>query len=1602
MSRPNPDAIIRGLPSIRREEFEPEEREERRRLGSGPLGRTPVLLDEIDERIAEERERVDSKERILGQLPSFRDLPPLETEIGGIRLPTHREGDDDPEVRRQLSTGDFLVNLGQDIIATFLLGNEITRDGVRRRNLSASKALWQSVGEEITRAAAAIMSFPSDAYDLYSRQAERIRFVQGFDDSTTGWDMPFKAFASLTEDLAGIARTTSERLSEERVAHMVEAGYSDEAIRNVAYGGAFIGTATPAVAALRIAAYARRVKSAVPTSIIDDFAAGFLFGLTTTDADFETRAVQAAEEMAWWGGAGLILRGGLSLIQWRNSRRYANARGVDTDAVIGLLNEGPQNRIITRGEDGKLLAQIVSEENFVMRNPMARNLLEESADSRAFIASLTELPNVNFEYGIMRNAVSAEKIKAAAESSLVQRLGKKHGFEINVLDNPRTGAKDIIWTQGKFHKKKIDHFNKYGFFGGQKVQYKSTEWEYVGRDPRNKSSKVRIKHETTGKKVVVPESMISDMPVGAISDARRPLFYDDLYSEFREFYTEFIGRMKASRKRMTEDEIATAIRNGEFDVLDLNAKRMIPPQSGVLLPEEAGLGTDIPFPTLLPGERINMLPAREEATFEHVFDLFLKEKLDSFRATGRFDPGSPVEVARIQTTAMIDLPIEEIAEMAASAPARGLPPGELLSPIAETGLDAVAPTIYNLKQVRSQFTDVIPLRSHFAARLTKDLEDSLPVADREVLERMRTFHAEIAFDGAPTNLDFEAAVRGFSVHRTATGKAVWIRDMDTGQRFAFADESVAGDFVRNYTGHIGLPSAFPDFLPPNFAGKGLMLEAPNTGPTSGFFVDPKTVKWDTLIDEGSPVFTNLRDYLVRLEKKSNFPFFTKIFDPLQKSNSIMNQGMAPWMDRLGSIWDGVKATDRNRIAQFWREVEYEPLSKSARARMMREREFTPKMIRAEHEARKLWNTMGRAAGLNEDQIIPGYFARIQPYAAQHGGTPPSARNFKGDPNRRELSEFIDTFYAEARTGEMSAIETDPLVVMAKWVRKWQFNTHMKEPWERAAKLINYRHTMARKPGERKGKTIERGIGEIYPELSDEVTQLLGEFMSQMRGIPSQSVEKFNRLWANFLKPLGIKPNHELIGELGSQIMSTMYGATLGARLLAVARNMTQSLYMGYTRYGGRYMNSSLVDALDPNKFAEVVREGVIHQPLREAGGLAMEESLRLSRRPPVELLRGDQAGLKDKAFAKTLETAMATGGFTKKVSSKMLLPYTSSDEMQRAWMYWWTKTHTDDVLRRFESGRISQAKFLDDGLPFFDDVVKNEFLRVYKAEGRERALRYIGRQGSNEANFIYGGMYQTPWLQHPFGRAIGMFGTWPLWLKELYFNRARNGTPAQVAALAARTAAVSAAFGWTAHQTGINMMSWIAPFSFNYSFGPSYDLINDARRVVGSPMDEKEDAFIALAASIGSLFTPGSGLYRDITHALNSSDDPLHQLYTFGLGRPIDRDFGHRSFETLFKQMQISNGVEQEDMSQSTREWLDSFEGFMNPRPRPPMQRPPSGINEMPQLQMPTPSQSSGGSFEMPGSGGSPNAPPPEFMRQFFGVDRPSDLPSASQGSRRP
>ncbi|KKN88073.1 hypothetical protein LCGC14_0251450 [marine sediment metagenome] len=801
--------------------------------------------------------------------------------------------------------------------------------------------------------------------------------------------------------------------------------------------------------------------------------------------------------------------------------------------------------------------------------------------------------------------------------------------------------------------------------------------------------------------------------------------------------------------------------------------------------------------------------------------------------------------------------------------------GDLLEPTPIRKLDDAFESWVAERGFDPGATDIEAFRQNFAQRFRDDIWALVPEEDMAIFRAIRE-ETNALIDERGLNLTQRAAVKGF--HTDALpAERVALRDINTGARLEFGSEKFASDFVDNVVRSEKDP--FGLFLSPGPHGMPA-LTGGFPGSDGIFTLEGNIASREFLRDQPFGFSQNRRDYFRSVEDLTGMPLFSKGFALMDEAMIKMEAALEPIGRRIEAAWKGVSREDRIAVAEFWTEIEGTQLTGTGLTRAAKAAGLSSKQIRAFTQSRVIFDLGAQMLGLPESRYISTYYSRIRP-AFEAGGDVNIARLLSNDPSALKEAEM---FWAlQSRTGEMARIELDPEIVMHRY---FQALLKHREVVPLEAEFRNMLDMRIRDlPQANQTQILRRAMSGTTKDsfvLPEEIRSVGQEYLVNITGDISPGFATARRFTMRMFKMLGMETDAKLFDELHSTYLSAQYGAAIGVRLSLTNRNAIQNMWTQYTRVGGKHGTESLRRALTQTGFDEAMGAQAI-RPARVSvpQGDAIYEAFWAG-----EPITG--TGPASNAMASALRHLVRLGRVSRNLSQKSLIPYGSSEQVNRAWAYHWQKMHTTEKLTDFNAGRIDWDKFLEDGLPFFSQTIKKDFRARFDRFGREAALQWIGKQAADEGHFIYGAAASPSWMQRPFGRLFGVFGQWPLWAFELYARRTSHATAKQLGQFWARTLALTGAFANMTAQSGINMWSWVAPASLEFGGGPFTDILVDMKNIVDSPLDRRAAALKRMAKDIGSLALPGQVFYSEFSRAMDESD-PRQAALLLGLGRPVDQ-----------------------------------------------------------------------------------------------------------------
>jgi hypothetical protein len=1053
-------------------------------------------------------------------------------------------------------------------------------------------------------------------------------------------------------------------------------------------------------------------------------------------------------------------------------------------------------------------------------------------------------------------------------------------------------------------------FDTYGVVPGMTLMGRNngSRYKFMGfsKEFRTDLAEGRLPRLTGDKKVVVQtgdgkitsiawKHLERGVGVDDFAQKVRGITMEDWYQSYSKYADDAYSKLASTKGAVTQGELIRLIRSAPQLIANDDLRRMMDFPGAVTFPEQIGY--------------INGINPESIATIEA-----LQEQIEIVLRNTETDPTIAVQVNDLQ---------KRLADLQARMTKGSA--GDVMETIARTGDSSSAvvaddPWVWNEDDIFDMFasengfvTDSPEFKGLRSMVMERRREEMWSLMDDDVynLYREEVNKAWKAVEDSDLALRDVAHTKGFVYYDDIVGQEdrVFLKDIQSGHYWSFRSEEVARRFL--FTSN-------RQFNNVSMAGYGPLID--NEIPKiQGDLMDPDTGIQENLPvevigrDTGGVPWQTMRGLSLEIERNTGFTMFTEGFEPITKTLALAQEQHGYWANQLNDLWGGIKTKHRIEVGKVWSKMEgTQGLEGVEFTRQFNQkaietigRELTEQELNAISKSRIIFNEWFKATGLDPRRYMDTYFSGVLPNL-RYGGT--SREGIALDEWVRQnevptLKEDLE-WWQQQKKGEMSTQEFDPLFVMNKYIRSLLFSKHVRPHWDRMYSSVKLKwgdltpDQQARLlPGlsVSRRRTYISQYGDNFASqpsflanehvLADDLRHVMTEYLAIVRGAPAEGTKAVRQFTRNLFNRMGVPADERILENFIGSYMGTMYGAAMAFRPSLIVRNMTQNMWLLYPRLGGKHMQDAMGDAITVEGFQEALDAGAIR--LSEGGTVLGEVYLDQMIENGVKYSDLDTSG-------KILIGAMVNGGligskYSRKMTQLGMTAYQSADEANRVWAYHWQKRHTQEWLGKWDAGEISEAEFVKKGLSFYDPVIQQEFLRKHRYESVNSALQYIGKQAADEANFIYGMATQPLWMQKVWGRFLGMFGTWPLWLTSNYANAARFASQDKLAFAnyVGRTALMAGIVSNMAFETGRDIWNWIAPSSIpSATFGPVADVAVDLYGVVEAPWNQKIAAIQSTGRKLGRLSFPGqiflTSEMADVWNADNMYDAGLRIL----AGRP--------------------------------------------------------------------------------------------------------------------
>ena len=1295
-------------------------------------------------------------------------------------------------------------------------------------------------------------------------------------------------------------------------------GFDERTVAKIRVGGGLVGFLAPLSASLKVATGLTGLHTRLGSNITRDFVAGNVLGLFNTQGDLEERGKHAIVEGSLFGGFALLGAAFPWVAGFRSKRGLTRERFSPEKVAEANVEIAAGKAAIKDGQEA-IVFDVMKDEEIIAQSVAAREILVKNADIDAVVAGLRD--------------VASDRTGHV----LIQRIGDQFAFKTRMAELfPGMGVDIVKGAEGfnaviSFGKRGLNNpqramLKKTGMFEGMRVSHGGVEREVAGLSTRPGFIKVRPLDGGKPRDVMIENLSIH----GSGRSLEIVPGNDGLYKEFSEWFNSRLDNVARNAAHgVSKDQLIDDVLKGKFTLDEVRLRETV--GDVIISPFEAGMDASqkIVFDVgKQPGVRLNVKPVSpaelqlspqqaEGKAFLQILRgdqpvnamLEIRQTERGLLVTGL--DGASLEGVPRRTAKVLAERIAEIIpdvqhiemlgirnpvfETIQSNVARGANDFFVVPPQTLGGFDEMVAVWMREQGIAG--ADAQIFKEFAAQRMRRELFESLPETEKTLITNLRKQYADILNQGR-TDLEFMATSQGFKFQRGVGGTAT-LTDATTGAEFFFTNEKGVRNALRvartrrDLVESTMLPADFAVIAPPH---------SPNLMPTgevpSTVAISNESVAQAQLAELGDAKLTNnLADLAKKFERDSGFPLFTGYVDDVLKGTREMRNSTSldfPNIEKnLMQLGRGKTGQMRRlKVAMFWRSIEGKDITRKTLNIRASRAGLDAKEIAVMNRAMDIFNVGGIRAGIPPDQFVLQYFGRIQP-KVQAGSDATRVALYGNEP----VPPAAEAFFRHIRRGNMDPIEMDPLLVQLSWFRSEAQEKFVSKAFDKMATLTGFGRTritpmkMGDLPqGQQAGlKKLFEETGIPFdingPVLPQQITDVYNTMLMNLQGGQARQASALTKIFMGMYRMMGVDVTEPALKQMFNDMLSSSFGALVGSGK-AVARNATTQInFMTYVRYGGKHLGEAIRIAGTRAGYDKTFADGVLG--LRE-GGVAGGDVLFKRYFTP-----GEQAVEATNAFGRLIapmvrlqmKGAHISAGFARKV----LVPFSSTDDINRVRDYFNTRLNVADEIAAFKAGKITEQEFMDNAMIGFTPQLKEAFFKQFKVS-EESALQFAGRMVTDENQFQYGLATQPLYLQTTAGKLAGMFSSWPLWAKEFYTFRFMNMTAAQKRVFIARTSITSAAIGITGSTLGYNLWSWVSPTAIiNYSGGPPVDVAEGIRDIVDKPFNQKVGAVQRVAREIGRMAFPGQQAARDITRVLSDTSDPQDMVLGLLLGRQTDR-----------------------------------------------------------------------------------------------------------------
>ncbi len=530
----------------------------------------------------------------------------------------------------------------------------------------------------------------------------------------------------------------------------------------------------------------------------------------------------------------------------------------------------------------------------------------------------------------------------------------------------------------------------------------------------------------------------------------------------------------------------------------------------------------------------------------------------------------------------------------------------------------------------------------------------------------------------------------------------------------------------------------------------------------------------------------------------------------------------------------------------------------SRADFIKEHNMPPSTLEAIRRLESILDEVADRIGVPAERRVRGWIAHFRAQMEPKGTL---TQAFLG---QRGLSDIPEMKFLNelARTGEISMVETDPVIAATRYIRGAFLSQEFIPTWNNTLKTW-------------KGELAKMPIG-----ARQKVERVLESYLSEIRGIPEASRMFTEEVWSRMTKEMGMEFTPKFNTSIVNTIIAASSAGPMAFRVAMGLRDLGSAWAMGTAWFGPKRFARMMELGWDDAAVKAGHEKGYIPPgmtPIEFSSPVDLQTSVLLGKFPGV-LNRVADVGMRGSLQPLVYDRVNA-GAY---LEAHELASHTFSD---------------------LAAGKIDKVKAYENmDIDKYEPSFVQEFDGLVDAQKYEQAADLLGTQTQRMVTPTYG------LANHPYkwgtnsGRLIGQYGTWPVWLLTNLARMMTRGSAKTRFKVLARFAATQAAIYVTGKALGFDLYSWMLLPGLRWMGGP---VVGTARAVMNifSPSQTEQaqgraelSRLVPSLSDPRSLYVPGSYMVGDVMQAFGALGDPARrpsnplEVLGRGIGIPVAKD----------------------------------------------------------------------------------------------------------------